>query len=250
MLPVRTLIAWRINDVTWQWGNRHKTEPGTVPERGKEEERQKEQSEWWRGSERGTALRFAATYSAQRKGRTWDGEDRFDRAAFTVGLIVAFLSGKWTGRKSALYRVCACACLRVFCTRTCTRAHTDMHLNARTTVRDYRQMVSLEWLKRADEQKQLDWRAAIFHQFVYRVVIFSVIYLTLFFFLLLVEPLVFVSRASESRRWAHKSGTQENLKAQKQREQRLCNSSHWRLTSSCYFCRATCPVSWRHAGLL
>lgn len=127
MLPVRTLIAWRINDVTWQWGNRHKTEPGTVPERGKEEERQKEQSEWWRGSERGTALRFAATYSAQRKGRTWDGEDRFDRAAFTVGLIVAFLSGKWTGRKSALYRVRACvrvpACFLYTYLYACSHGH-------------------------------------------------------------------------------------------------------------------------------
>lgn len=51
-------------------GNRHKTEPGTAPERGiEEEERQKEESERWRGSERGIAFLFAAAYSAQRKGR-------------------------------------------------------------------------------------------------------------------------------------------------------------------------------------
>lgn len=35
MLAVRTLIAWRINDVTWQWGNRHKTEQGQCRSEGR-----------------------------------------------------------------------------------------------------------------------------------------------------------------------------------------------------------------------
>ncbi|KAK2920993.1 hypothetical protein Q8A73_000478 [Channa argus] len=50
--------------------NRHKTEPGTAPERGEEEEeRQKEESERWRGSEKGIATLFATAFSAQRKRR-------------------------------------------------------------------------------------------------------------------------------------------------------------------------------------
>lgn len=75
--------------------------------------------------------------------------------------LLLYLSGKWTSGKCAVPCVCVCVCLSYACSHghTCKWAYC-------------RQMVSLEWLKRADEQKQWDRRAAIFHQFVYRLVIF------------------------------------------------------------------------------
>ena len=74
--------------MTWQ------RETGTTPSQGQrapergieEEERQKEESERWRGSERGIAFLFAAVCSAQSRGRLKMGQDRFYQALFSLPL--------------------------------------------------------------------------------------------------------------------------------------------------------------------
>jgi len=69
-------------------GNGHNTEPGTAPEREiEEEERQKEESERWRGSERGIAFpaRRRVQRSVKRKTvKMW--QRRFYRASFSLPL--------------------------------------------------------------------------------------------------------------------------------------------------------------------
>lgn len=84
--------------MTWQRETDRK-QPGTAPERGIEEvERQKEESERWRGSERGIVSgSFSVLRRIQRseKRKTVKmGQDRFLSSVifFTTGLIVAFFS--------------------------------------------------------------------------------------------------------------------------------------------------------------
>lgn len=126
----------------------------------------------------------------------------------------------------------------------------------RANVRNYRQrrMVSSEWLKTGrltNRDKQFDWRPAIFPSsvstFMFVILtlffVFYLTYLTSFFLLLLVHPLVFVSRAFESSRGAHKTGTQENISKHRNKEETdrgslISHTSSKRLHVLCTFVEA------------
>ena len=112
--------------MTWQRETGTEQSQGQAPERGiEEEDTQKEESERWRGSERGKAFLFAASYCAQRKRKTVKmGQNRFCQTPFflTNGLIAGFFvsqrkNGSITHRKRVILFVCAR--VPVLCTRTC-----------------------------------------------------------------------------------------------------------------------------------